>query len=105
MLREFAADTAANSPVVLKNEKAAVEYRLREIEPFWRVFDAFVFDFTGVHGITAGFAEGLIGRLAEQHGEWVKDKLVFVQMHPQVEHLIAQILEENLRLYRHQPRA
>ena len=55
----------------------AAEYRLRNVEPVFGVYETFIFDFEGVRGMNSSFANALIVPLFTQHGTEVLKKIRF----------------------------
>ena len=70
----------------------AAEYRLRNVEPSFGVYETFVFDFEGVRGMNSSFANALIVPLFTQHGAEVLKKIRFRHCNPVVKIMLESAL-------------
>ena len=62
----------------------AAEYRLRNIEPVFDVYETFIFDFDGVRSVNDSFANALIVPLFTHHGMDAMGKIRFRHCNPVV---------------------
>jgi len=70
----------------------AAEYRLRNVETTYGVYEAIVFDFAGVRGMSSSFANALIVPLFALHGTEVLSKIRFRHCNPNVKVMIESAL-------------
>jgi len=76
----------------LAEGSCAVEYRLRNVDPFFDVYETFVFDFEGVRGMNSSFANALIVPLFARHGVEVLKKIRFRHCAPVVKLMLESAL-------------
>lgn len=70
----------------------AAEYRLRNIETSFDVYETFVLNFEGVRGMNSSFANALIVPLFTLHGADVLKKLRFRHCNPMVKIMVESAL-------------